>query len=103
MGQARNEALKLASGELVDFLDSDDLFAKNKLEKLVPFFEDEKVGLALTNTTISGEDHNGEKIERLMYPTPISEGDVFVDLLRHYNLSFVATMFRKSAIGTKFQ
>jgi glycosyltransferase involved in cell wall biosynthesis len=98
LGQARNEALKLASGELIDYLDSDDLFHPEKVEKLVSCFDDPKVGLALCNTTMF-RTQQGRKIERLMNQKPLKEGHRFADLINNYDLSFVATMFRKSAIG----
>ena len=99
LGQARNQALKYAKGEIIDYLDSDDLFHPQKLEKLVPFFEDPKVGLVLCNTYFFRIHSDGQKEERLMYSEPLKDGEKFHDLLEDYNLSFVATMFRKSCIG----
>ena len=40
--QARNEALKYSKGEYVTFLDTDDLWEDNKIEKQLEFFEKNK-------------------------------------------------------------
>jgi glycosyltransferase involved in cell wall biosynthesis len=98
LGQARNAALALAKGELIDYLDSDDLFSDDKIEKFVPHFEYSEVGLVTCNTTFFRDKNEGRET-RTMYSAPIKDGKIFGDLLKSYNLSFVATMFRKSAIG----
>ena len=41
--QAKNEALKYSKGEYVTFLDTDDLWEGNKIEKQLEFFEKNKV------------------------------------------------------------
>jgi len=63
LGQARNEALKQAKGELIDFLDADDLFLANKLEKQVPYFEKAEVGIVHSNSHILRKTGNQWKDE----------------------------------------
>lgn len=52
-GVARNQALKAAAGNLIAFLDSDDLWRKDKLSKQVALFlEDTGLGLAYSDCRI---------------------------------------------------
>jgi glycosyltransferase involved in cell wall biosynthesis len=98
LGQARNEALKHAKGELIDFLDCDDLFLPEKLEKQVPLFEDSHVGLVICNTWFLKQDGVGIR-EWLFYDEPPPTGNVFKELLSNYYISFETAIFRKSTIG----
>lgn len=98
LGQARNEALKIANGVLIDFLDADDIFLPEKLEKQVPLFEDPEVGLVYANSIHFT--HEGEKIyENLIHREPKPEGKIFGKLLHGNLISFDTAIFRKSAIG----
>ena len=47
--EARNNAINQSKGEILAFLDTDDWWDENKLEKQIVFFKDEKVGLVHTN------------------------------------------------------
>ena len=47
--EARNEAIKVCSGEFISFLDSDDWWTPDKLKEQVPYFENPKVGLVYSN------------------------------------------------------
>ena len=47
--KARNYALKKANGEFIAFLDVDDWWLPEKLEKQIPLFDDPEVGLVYGN------------------------------------------------------
>ena len=47
--EARNYALKKANGDFIAFLDVDDWWLPNKLEKQIPLFDDPDVGLVYGN------------------------------------------------------
>ena len=47
--KARNLAIKKSKGELISFIDTDDLWVKNKLELQVPLFKNFNVSLAYSN------------------------------------------------------
>jgi glycosyltransferase involved in cell wall biosynthesis len=49
LGEARNRAMKEASGEFIAFLDSDDIWLPGKLSAQVPLFENSRVGLVYTD------------------------------------------------------
>ena len=50
LGEARAEAINRASGDLIAFLDVDDLWEPEKLSKQILVFEDEKIGISITNS-----------------------------------------------------
>ena len=47
--EARNYAIEKASGEFYAFIDVDDWWEKEKLEKQILLFEDQEVGLVYSN------------------------------------------------------
>ena len=46
---ARNLAMKKANGDYITFLDTDDIWFKDKLEKQVQLFSNENIGLVYGN------------------------------------------------------
>ncbi len=96
LGSARNRALELSTGELVAFIDHDDLWLPEKLAKQVVLFDrDPDVGLVFCNTLFfnqagrSWPQHGRRKPPR---------GDVFRDLLARYFLSLETVIVRRTAL-----
>ncbi|SCZ55968.1 glycosyltransferase family 2 protein [Thiohalomonas denitrificans] len=55
-GKARNLTLELATGEFVAFLDADDLWTKDKLERQMPAFSaDQEVGVVYSDVVVMDE------------------------------------------------
>jgi len=90
---ARNQAIEKSSGEFVAFLDTDDFWAKDKLELQMPFFKDLKVGVVYGNLFIVNEKLNTKKIF-LKRKKP--RGYILDDLLKDYCTGLVTLVIRKS-------
>ena len=50
--KARNLAIEKSKGDFISFIDTDDLWNKNKLELQLPYFKDPKVGVVYSNLWI---------------------------------------------------
>jgi glycosyltransferase involved in cell wall biosynthesis len=94
LGKARNLAINKVKGELIGFLDTDDLWMTDKLDLQVPeFLKDPKVGIVICNTIF----FNNKK-EKVYYKTPPSQGYVFRDLLKSYFISLETVVIRKESL-----
>ena len=94
LGKARNLALDKASGELIAFLDCDDLWLPKKLELQIPFFDDPEVGIAISNSIF----FNNKGKEKLLYKRVPKQGFVFKELLESYYISMETVIIRKSKL-----
>lgn len=95
----RNEALKVARGELLCLLDSDDYFHPRKLEALLPPFSNPAVGLVYGKSEILVE-KTGE-----IFPASIScnpTGKVLDALVEENFLCGDAVLFRRECIADGF-
>ena len=93
--QARNLAIQKSSGDLLAFIDADDLWEKNKLELQVPLFQDSKISLVYSNLWITKQ--NLEK-KKLFIKKESPSGFIYEKLLDDYNVGIITTVFRKSII-----
>lgn len=95
LGEARNKALRKCSGEYIAFLDSDDLWEKEKLSKQIEVMEtNSNIGLTMTNCR-----------ELNMFSGKLSENRVEKDAIYDFegfitNYAFVLSTFmiRKSLV-----
>jgi len=100
LGAARNAAINKAQGELLTFLDADDLFLQDKLEKQVPLFMDKDVGLVYSNTYHLIKENNGWlESERKFYNVGMPSGMVFGELLKINFIPFNTAIFRRSSLS----
>jgi len=98
LGHARNLAIRQARGEFIAFLDCDDLWLPQKLEKQVPLFLlDKEVGLVYSDTYFFNEHglHKRLYAKKLPY-----RGHRFPDLLNNYLISLETAVVRKAALDS---
>ena len=99
--EARNCAVQKAGGELLAFLDVDDIWLPAKLEKQVMFFTDSEVGFVCGNYWVeSGGGSGSGGRRRLVHKRPIPEGWVLDALLKFYFVGLVTLMVRRAAFDS---
>lgn len=96
LGEARNLALEQARGEFIAFLDCDDLWMPEKLEKQLPLFNDPEVGLVFSDSIIFND--LGESC--LFYGRNLNfhTGYCFSQLLTDYFLDMETVVLRRAAL-----
>jgi len=96
LSDARNAAVNASGGEFIAFLDVDDWWEPQKLERQVQQFQDDAVGLACSNFWILDERKSNIK---LAYSSPIPGGYQLGNLLRNYTVALPTLVIRKSLLN----
>ena len=97
LGEARNYALEKARGNFIAFLDCDDLWQPDKLEKQILLFSNPEVGLVYSDAIYFNE--RGDN-HRLYKSRPYYIGNCFAELLTDYFLCLQTVVIRKDALAT---
>ena len=97
LSEARNYALEFAHGELVAFLDVDDWWLPEKLERQVALFNEPDIGVVCSNLFIENKS-KGRRWVAFKKPKP--EGRILDDLLRNYFIVLVTLMVRRTALAS---
>lgn len=92
---ARNYAIEKATGEFIAFLDVDDWWLPEKLEKQMQLFLAPEVGVVCANYWLVNERKNNRKI---MFKKPVPTGWVLNDLLKFYYPGLLTLVIRKAAL-----
>jgi glycosyltransferase involved in cell wall biosynthesis len=90
--KARNLALSRAKGELIAFLDTDDWWLPDKLEKQVPLFSNPEIGMVCSNYYIFQERYIKSTIAH-KFSLPM--GWVINELLCNYYVGLLTLMVRR--------
>ena len=95
LGEARNLAISNSKGSLIAFLDSDDIWFPDKLEKQVPLFESDNVGIVISDSIFFNANEKSYQIYKKNKP---DTGSVFRKLFSNYFISLETAIVRKSAL-----
>ena len=95
LGYARNLAIEKAAGEFIAFLDCDDIWLPEKLEKQIPLFNNQKIGLVFSD--VFSFNMKGDVRRLYQYIMP-ARGRVLKELLRNYFLFIPTVIVRKEAL-----
>lgn len=95
--EARNEALKKATGQFIAFLDVDDVWLPDKLERQLSEFDDPDIGMVCGNYWVESE-RNGRRWKAIQ--ERISAGWVLDELLKFYFVGLLTLMVRRSALDS---
>lgn len=98
LGELRNQAIKQAQGEYIAFLDCDDLWLPDKLEKQIPLFDNNpRIGLVISDTIFFDEKGPIKQLYKKKKPPT---GNVFKHLLTDYFISLETAVMRKAAMDS---
>jgi len=96
LGKARNLCMAKSKAEYIAFLDCDDLWLPQKLEKQIPLFEkDPEVALVFSDAIYFNESGNLCQIYQKFKPP---RGKIFKELFRKYFICMASTVIQRSAI-----
>ena len=90
--EARNLAIEKSSGDFISFLDTDDLWDKQKLELQMHYFNNPNVGVVFSNLWVIKKNKDRRKIYT---KKKLPSGKIFHQLIKNYNVGIVTTVIRK--------
>ena len=94
--KGRNHLIDLANGKFIAFLDADDYWHSQKLEKQIQFMKEKNAGISCTEYTRVKE--NGEKINEVVIKSEIS----YTDMLKNNYLGCLTVMYDVEKVGKRY-
>ena len=92
LGKARNLATEKAKGDFIAFLDTDDLWDKNKLELQMGYFNNPEVGVVYSNLWVLKKD----KKKKLYMRQKLPRGNIYNELIKNYSVGILTAVIRKN-------
>lgn len=97
-GPARNKAIEASTGQIIAFLDSDDIWLKEKLEKHVAFMRERNA--AFSHTSYGFINEEGKVINKTFH---VSDRPIkYKDLLKRTEISCLTAMYDVKKIGKMY-
>ncbi len=93
---SRNEAIEVSNGELIAFLDCDDWWHKEKLEKQIKLFEDESVAMVYSGYF---EYHQHKNKFKKISSSKIFSGYIQSKIIHDYHIGILTTLIRKKVFN----
>jgi glycosyltransferase involved in cell wall biosynthesis len=94
--QARNKAIEFAQGRYIAFLDADDRWYSDKLEKQLAFMQDNQVALSFTAYEVI--DQNNTVLGQRIPPNSLS----YFDILKSNQIGCLTAMYDTHALGKRY-
>jgi len=94
---ARNHGMRLARGDAIAFLDSDDTWRPRKLEKQMPLL---RGSVALVYCNNAFVDANGRPLANYVRQVPMHRGDILLPLFCNFFLLTSAVVMTRAALMT---
>ena len=91
--KARNLAIQKAKGRYIAFLDTDDLWAKEKLALQIKKFKNKKISLVYSNYYILNQ-FTG--LKKIFYKKKLPEGIIYKQLLKDYFVGICTVIMKKN-------
>ena len=93
--RARNLAIKKAKGKLIAFLDTDDIWLKDKLSSQIEKFKNKKVNLVYSNYYILNQVTG---LKKIAYKNKLPKGVIYEELLKNYFLGIGTVLIKKDIL-----
>ena len=94
---ARNKAIDISSGDLITFLDADDIWLPNKLEKQVNIMQNKKFDFCYSN--FFQIDKDSKKVfPPKAYYSYLHSGKIYKNLLQNYTVGILTLCLRKKSL-----
>ena len=87
--KARNLAIEKSQGDFIAFLDTDDLWEKDKLELQMKYFDNDQTGVVFINSYIL------KKMKKIYTKQKLPSGEIFNQLIDNYTVGIVTAVIRK--------
>jgi len=98
IARSRNSGLKESQGNYIAFLDSDDLWLPEKLDKQVELLDsNKKLGLVYSDNYVI--DSNGNLKKKSFLPCAMFRGNVFKELLHRNFIALLTVIIRKEVLN----